>query len=102
MMRRPPRSTLFPYTTLFRSKTFSRERNARQGLDLVRRWNRRGGPRRGPPGGQDARKKRLKPLPFPKKQAPLLFVKKKKKSRNDETLRRGESVRRDHCAVKHG
>src|SRR2546430_7056234 len=23
MIRRPPRSTLFPYTTLFRSKTFS-------------------------------------------------------------------------------
>src|SRR3989442_8042265 len=24
MIRRPPRSTLFPYTTLFRSKTFSK------------------------------------------------------------------------------
>src|SRR5690348_18185014 len=26
MMRRPPRSTLFPYTTLFRSRTFPRHR----------------------------------------------------------------------------
>src|SRR5947209_14639658 len=25
MIRRPPRSTLFPYTTLFRSKAFERE-----------------------------------------------------------------------------
>src|SRR5689334_23387179 len=25
MIRRPPRSTLFPYTTLFRSSSFSRE-----------------------------------------------------------------------------
>src|SRR2546427_9331066 len=29
MIRRPPRSTLFPYTTLFRSRTSSRPRLAR-------------------------------------------------------------------------
>src|SRR5438552_13844253 len=29
-MRRPPRSTLFPYTTLFRSLAFSRTRASRQ------------------------------------------------------------------------
>src|SRR5258708_28475316 len=28
MIRRPPRSTLFPYTTLFRSRKRSRRRNA--------------------------------------------------------------------------
>src|SRR5260221_4123105 len=28
MIRRPPRSTLFPYTTLFRSRTCSRHRSA--------------------------------------------------------------------------
>src|SRR2546425_9397574 len=28
MIRRPPRSTLFPYTTLFRSQTESRTRNS--------------------------------------------------------------------------
>src|SRR5256885_10825318 len=27
MIRRPPRSTLFPYTTLFRSETYRRPRN---------------------------------------------------------------------------
>src|SRR3989475_4178386 len=44
MIRRPPRSTLFPYTTLFRSKAlFGREghtvevaRNPGQALDLAR------------------------------------------------------------------
>src|SRR2546430_11094578 len=29
MIRRPPRSTLFPYTTLFRSVPFTRSRTAR-------------------------------------------------------------------------
>src|SRR2546427_7321045 len=35
MIRRPPRSTLFPYTTLFRSRdllAFSRQRLAQRGL----------------------------------------------------------------------
>src|SRR2546426_5100054 len=39
MIRRPPRSTLFPYTTLFRSLGTSREHDRRTGQ--------RGGPRRG-------------------------------------------------------
>src|SRR5256885_13332466 len=30
MIRRPPRSTLFPYTTLFRSRPFVEEANGRQ------------------------------------------------------------------------
>src|SRR5256885_11935065 len=34
MIRRPPRSTLFPYTTLFRSPAKNREN------DLIQRWNR--------------------------------------------------------------
>src|SRR5687768_18289413 len=35
MIRRPPRSTLFPYTTLFRSRrsTASRSRSSRRGAD---------------------------------------------------------------------
>src|SRR2546427_8486999 len=32
MIRRPPRSTLFPYTTLFRSRSLREERCERQGL----------------------------------------------------------------------
>src|SRR3712207_7101291 len=50
MIRRPPRSTLFPYTTLFRSRRRSRRRRRRGG-------GRRRGPRRG--GGDLGR--RLRP-----------------------------------------
>src|SRR5258708_28545643 len=35
MIRRPPRSTLFPYTTLFRSKRAVAERAAKRGLGSV-------------------------------------------------------------------
>src|SRR2546427_9370332 len=31
MIRRPPRSTLFPYTTLFRSRLFNTQRNDTRG-----------------------------------------------------------------------
>src|SRR3989454_6701893 len=43
MIRRPPRSTLFPYTTLFRSRSSAarrRRRDADLGEDLVRRERR--------------------------------------------------------------
>src|SRR2546430_12155465 len=33
MIRRPPRSTLFPYTTLFRSQSFVIQEDARAGRD---------------------------------------------------------------------
>src|SRR5260370_24336885 len=36
MIRRPPRSTLFPYTTLFRSATYQRKLRAFQQSDLAR------------------------------------------------------------------
>src|SRR2546430_5248105 len=36
MIRRPPRSTLFPYTTLFRSQQLDREWSARHWP--IRRW----------------------------------------------------------------
>src|SRR5258707_11887956 len=43
MIRRPPRSTLFPHTTLFRSEVAAKTRTA--GTDLpwarLRQWNRR-------------------------------------------------------------
>src|SRR5438477_3312486 len=39
MIRRPPRSTLFPYTTLFRSRIYpSREVSAAKGAVLHRLW----------------------------------------------------------------
>ena len=34
MIRRPPRSTLFPYTTLFRSEVSDFDRRMRETLDL--------------------------------------------------------------------
>src|SRR5215203_666538 len=37
MIRRPPRSTLFPYTTLFRSR--SRRRRSRPRDEAARRWS---------------------------------------------------------------
>src|SRR5256885_5605727 len=37
MIRRPPRSTLFPYTTLFRSQVITKMR-ARQHQLLMQRW----------------------------------------------------------------
>src|SRR2546422_7314516 len=50
MIRRPPRSTLFPYTTLFRSRGAARSRNRRGA-----RRQRSGAPPRGAPsrGGLD-------------------------------------------------
>src|SRR5258708_26785267 len=52
MIRRPPRSTLFPYTTLFRSR-FGFRRLRLRGLGLarldLRRLRLRGGPLRLPP-----------------------------------------------------
>src|SRR2546422_7552869 len=38
MIRRPPRSTLFPYTTLFRSPWPRRGWSRRSGRTQVRRW----------------------------------------------------------------
>src|SRR5258708_18606648 len=40
MIRRPPRSTLFPYTTLFRSQSRGLRRGLRAGLGLPRHADR--------------------------------------------------------------
>src|SRR3712207_7910285 len=55
MIRRPPRSTLFPYTTLFRSRAGHRPVHARngEGVRAVEPLRRGGGDRR--PGPHDAR-----------------------------------------------
>src|SRR3712207_7364027 len=53
MIRRPPRSTLFPYTTLFRSRRAAVEPRRRPGGGAARRRRpRRGEPARG--GGDGA------------------------------------------------
>src|SRR2546430_12125188 len=43
MIRRPPRSTLFPYTTLFRSARDAGRKRRRQHLGRPRRWSIGGG-----------------------------------------------------------
>src|SRR2546425_4895513 len=43
MIRRPPRSTLFPYTTLFRSRSRLRDRDLSTGGDRAPRRPRAGG-----------------------------------------------------------
>src|SRR3712207_8515196 len=35
MIRRPPRSTLFPYTTLFRSRSLPEYRKIREGIGML-------------------------------------------------------------------
>src|SRR2546425_7664857 len=54
MIRRPPRSTLFPYTTLFRSRTFSADEDRPNGDRVVVLshgfWRRRFGGDRQMPG----------------------------------------------------
>src|SRR3712207_7755793 len=50
MIRRPPRSTLFPYTTLFRSRGADPARSCRRGAEPVRSDLVQGG-RRGTGGG---------------------------------------------------
>src|SRR2546430_4076421 len=54
MIRRPPRSTLFPYTTLFRSRVGRRARGGRPGA--VPRQGRRAQP------GGDGRDAQVRPL----------------------------------------
>src|SRR2546430_7325844 len=88
MIRRPPRSTLFPYTTLFRS----RRRGCggrRGGCGGWSRWRRggpgRGGRRRGELSGDRERSERhtSEPQPQSNSECRLLLEKKKKKILRD-------------------
>src|SRR3712207_8032606 len=97
MIRRPPRSTLFPYTTLFRSSTGDREHHA-VASDLGPRC-RHGRPLGGPsdpeagrlaartvavdparPAGPRSEEHTFEPQSRPYTVCRLLLVKKKKKS----------------------
>src|SRR5258708_14505519 len=70
MIRRPPRSTLFPYTTLFRSPT------APGGRDLRSRG---GGGRGGPPGDRDRSEEHPSALQSPDHLVCRLLLEKKQK-----------------------
>src|SRR3712207_7967733 len=61
MIRRPPRSTLFPYTTLFRSGAARAARRAARGNDAVRRGGSRGARRRHAARGGAAGARRPRP-----------------------------------------
>src|SRR3712207_8865998 len=96
MIRRPPRSTLFPYTTLFRSAR-ARRPAARRGADRLRRRaaRRRAAPGRAPPAaaglpdvlegvgpGRDRKSTRLNSSHANISYA--VFCLKKKKNKNDK------------------
>src|SRR5260370_22722150 len=55
MIRRPPRSTLFPYTTLFRSKLFSLLRYRCRRGRIVYLFEKQSGSRSGPAGDIEGR-----------------------------------------------
>src|SRR3712207_7173703 len=63
MIRRPPRSTLFPYTTLFRSRQIdpavAGRRRACREWRRSRLHHRRGGDRPSPPARRDRKSTRL-------------------------------------------
>src|SRR2546430_16170845 len=59
MIRRPPRSTLFPYTTLFRSQATWRLQAGPVGLAVLRRAGAQGGVR----AGRDAARALLRARP---------------------------------------
>src|SRR5690349_23096587 len=65
MIRRPPRSTLFPYTTLFRSRGRPDQQSLRAGPQPLRVQLRLGGRRRRRPGhgGRGYGDRRLRRLP---------------------------------------
>src|SRR5947207_9767955 len=87
MIRRPPRSTLFPYTTLFRSQSLGHEPHARW---LVRRFG--GGARRRPHrhrcgfGHRDRKSTRLNSSHTVISYAVFCLKKKKKPSRVERLL----------------
>src|SRR2546430_7838532 len=53
MIRRPPRSTLFPYTTLFRSPTCRPKQTAARSPGRCWQWDATGGSRSSPPRSEE-------------------------------------------------
>src|SRR2546422_6291351 len=95
MIRRPPRSTLFPYTTLFRSQSSGvRERRARRGGAAIRRpvrillvnWNDRENPYAG--GAETRSEEHTSELQSRLHLVCRLLLEKKKEERNCHTTER--------------
>src|SRR5258705_10075603 len=94
MIRRPPRSTLFPYTTLFRSLSQARVRGAdpEEGLGCSSRRL-----RRARPSGQDRKSTRLNSSHLGISYA--VFCLKKKKKRNEDSSDTISLDGKDACRV---
>src|SRR2546427_7798622 len=86
MIRRPPRSTLFPYTTLFRSGVSPPTLRRRRGRGSARR--RRG---ESPPAGEDRKSTRLNSSHSQISYAVFCLKKKKKKEKQCRGTRRTAS-----------
>src|SRR5438477_8648412 len=91
MIRRPPRSTLFPYTTLFRSR-LGRAVARRRGLpaQLLRRRRRLGVVGQRQPGVLDRKSTRLNSSHMSISYAVFCLKKKKKKKKEITTIKNNE------------
>src|SRR5690348_17391636 len=99
MIRRPPRSTLFPYTTLFRSPPGGRGRQRRQ------RGGRGGIPGRGDGRGQPRRHAPRSEEHTSELQSPVhlvcrLLLEKKKKKQRETHKAKGDKAKEE--AGRHG
>src|SRR2546422_7332238 len=83
MIRRPPRSTLFPYTTLFRSAVDRRARRGRQRDAHLQLEHRRGGHQRAHPDRSEEHTSELQSRLH--LVCRLLLEKKKKKNHSQKT-----------------
>src|SRR2546427_6123916 len=84
MIRRPPRSTLFPYTTLFRSRVH-RRRHAEQVAQEARR---RGEARRAPVRDLDRQDRKSTRLNSSHSQISYAVFCLKKKKKNNKTVKK--------------
>src|SRR2546425_8969940 len=100
MIRRPPRSTLFPYTTLFRSRQHQLEKEVREAL--ARMETRRQGDAQSPRGGFDFEKAVTRSEEHTSELQSLAYLvcrlllekKKKKKYVREETIQEQEKCTR--------
>src|SRR2546422_3001740 len=96
MIRRPPRSTLFPYTTLFRSRVLRVKRPAAHvATARPAHHDRRG--EGGAGAGRDRKSTRLKSSHGYISYAVFCLKKKKKKHKCDDVLLIGNSI--PHCTL---
>src|SRR5438034_5523542 len=93
MLRRPPRSTLFPYTTLFRSPAGRRVRG-RRAPRRRRRTPRRGPRRPATRGGIDRKITRLNSSHTVISYAVFCLKKKKKKKKKKKNTKKKKSAER--------